>query len=114
MTEAARPAEETRQAAHPAEETRVAKSEDTRSANHDGWKVQIAATDDADKANTMLNRAKAENRSTLALAKPFTEKVQKGDSTLYRARFAVLDETAAETACRSLKRSGFSCFATRD
>jgi D-alanyl-D-alanine carboxypeptidase len=114
MTGAARPAEETRQAAHPAEETRVAKSEDTRSANHDGWKVQIAATDDADKANTMLNRAKAENRSTLALAKPFTEKVQKGDSTLYRARFAVLDETAAETACRSLKRSGFSCFATRD
>jgi D-alanyl-D-alanine carboxypeptidase len=104
----------TQATAHPVEETRVAKSEESRPVSRDGWKVQIAATDDADKANSMLNRAKAENRSTLALAKPFTEKVQKGDATLYRARFAVLDETAAESACRSLKRSGFSCFATRD
>jgi D-alanyl-D-alanine carboxypeptidase len=102
------------QASRPVEETRIAKSEEARPVDHDGWKVQIAATDDADKANTMLNRAKAENRSSLALAKPFTEKVQKGDATLYRARFAVLDESAAETACRSLKRTGFSCFATRD
>ena len=98
----------------PAEETRVAKSAETRPAARDGWKVQIAATDDADKASDMLSRAQAENRSTLALAKPFTEKVQKGDATLYRARFAVLDATAAEAACRSLKRTGFSCFATRD
>jgi D-alanyl-D-alanine carboxypeptidase len=100
--------------ARPVEETRVAKTEEPRSASRDGWKVQIGATDDAGKASDMLNRAKAENRSTLALAKPFTEKVQKGDATLYRARFAVLDETSAEAACRSLKRTGFSCFATRD
>ncbi len=43
-----------------------------------------------------------------------TEKVRKGDGTLYRARFAGLDSASAESACRSLKRSGFSCFATRD
>jgi D-alanyl-D-alanine carboxypeptidase len=102
------------QAAHPVEETRIAKSEDPRPATRDGWKIQIAATDDADKANDMLSRARAENHASLALAKPFTEKVQRGDATLYRARFAVLDETTAETACRSLKRTGFSCFATRD
>jgi D-alanyl-D-alanine carboxypeptidase len=96
------------------EETRVAKVEEARPVSHEGWKIQIAATDDADKANDMLSRARAENRSTLALAKPFTEKVQKGDATLYRARFAVLDASAAEAACRSLKRTGFSCFATRD
>jgi D-alanyl-D-alanine carboxypeptidase len=95
------------------EETKVAKSEDARPVK-DGWKVQIGATDAADKASDMLNRAKAENRGALALAKPFTERVQKGESTLYRARFAVVDASAAETACRSLKRTGFSCFATRD
>ena len=100
--------------ARPVEETRVAKSDEPRPASRDGWKVQIGATDDAGKATDMLSRAKAENRSSLALAKPFTEKVQKGDATLYRARFAVLDETSAEAACRSLKRTGFSCFATRD
>jgi D-alanyl-D-alanine carboxypeptidase len=85
-----------------------------RTPAHDGWVVQIGATDDADKANDMLNRAKLQNRSLLAMAKPFTEKVQKGDSTFYRARFAVLDSASAEAACRSLKRTGFSCFAMHD
>ena len=98
----------------PAQETKIAKSTDSRPAVREGWKVQIAATDDVAKASDMLSRAQAENRATLALAKPFTEKVQKGDATLYRARFAVLDASAAEAACRSLKRTGFSCFATRD
>ena len=59
-------------------------------------------------------RARSESRSTLASARPFTEKVQKGDSTLYRARFAGLDPAEAEAACRTLKRSGFACFTTRD
>ena len=58
-----------------------------------------------------LTRARERNRSTLASAKPVTEKVRKGDATLYRARFAGLDAASAEAACRSLKRSGFSCFA---
>jgi D-alanyl-D-alanine carboxypeptidase len=98
----------------PVEESGVAKSEETRTPAHDGWVVQIGATDDADKATDMLNRAKAQNRGLLAMAKPFTERVQKGDSTFYRARFAVLDSAAAEAACRSLKRSGFSCFAMHD
>ena len=53
-------------------------------------------------------------RSALASAKPFTEKVRQGDSTLYRARFAGLEPAEAEAACRTLKRSGFACFATRD
>jgi D-alanyl-D-alanine carboxypeptidase len=100
-------------AAHPKEETPVARSEDVHPA-HEGWVIQIGATDDAGKANDLLIRAKAQNRSTLASAKPFTEKVAKGDGTFYRARFAGLDSSSAETACRTLKRSGFSCFATHD
>ena len=101
-------------AAHPKEETRVARAEDSRPPAHDGWMIQIGASDDAGKANDLLIRAKAQNRSTLASAKPFTEKVEKGDGAFYRARFAGLDSSSAEAACRTLKRTGFSCFATHD
>jgi D-alanyl-D-alanine carboxypeptidase len=101
-------------AAQPKEETHVARSEDVRPAGHDGWVIQIGASADADKATDLLNRAKAQNRSALASAKPITEKVGNGDSTFYRARFAGLDSSSAEAACKNLKRSGFSCFATRD
>ncbi len=79
-----------------------------------GWMIQIGAPDDLAKANALLTRARERNRSTLAAAKPLTEKVRKGDATLYRARFAVLDSTSAEAACRSLKRTGFSCFTAHD
>jgi D-alanyl-D-alanine carboxypeptidase len=76
--------------------------------------IQIGATDDAAKATALLGKALARDRSHLAGAKPVTEKIQKGEDTLYRARFAGLDSASAESACRSLKRSGFSCFAARD
>ena len=76
--------------------------------------IQIGAPDDPAKANALLIRARERNPSTLASAKPVTEKVRKGDATLYRARFAVLDSASAEAACRSLKRNGFSCFPAHD
>jgi D-alanyl-D-alanine carboxypeptidase len=79
-----------------------------------GWMVQIGAPDNLAKANALLSRARERNRSTLASAKPVTEKVRKGDATLYRARFAGLDSASAEAACRSLKRTGFSCFTAHD
>jgi D-alanyl-D-alanine carboxypeptidase len=79
-----------------------------------GWMIQIGAPDNLAKANALLIRARERNRSTLASAKPLTEKVRKGDATLYRARFAVLDSASAEAACRSLKRNGFSCFPAHD
>jgi D-alanyl-D-alanine carboxypeptidase len=79
-----------------------------------GWMIQIGAPDDLAKANALLIRARERNPSTLASAKPLTEKVRKGDATLYRARFAVLDSASAEAACRSLKRNGFSCFPAHD
>ena len=76
--------------------------------------IQIGATDDAGKANDLLARAKTQGRANLASARPFTEKVQKGKDTLWRARFAGLEENGAEAACKALKRSGFSCFATKN
>jgi D-alanyl-D-alanine carboxypeptidase len=79
-----------------------------------GWMVQIGATDDKAKADALLSRALQKSRSALAAAKPMTEKVRKGEDTFYRARFAGLDISSAEVACRSLRRSGFACFAAPD
>jgi D-alanyl-D-alanine carboxypeptidase len=91
------------------------KAEDARpAAARSGVVIQIGATADAGSAAELLSRARDQGRSALASAKPFTEKVQKGDSTLYRARFAGLEPAEAEAACKTLKRSGFACFATRD
>ncbi|HEX9169574.1 MAG TPA: serine hydrolase [Roseiarcus sp.] len=84
------------------------------SAGRGSWMIQIGATDDLAKANALLIRAREQNRSTLAAAKPVTESVRKGDGTLYRARFAMLDSASADAACRSLKRNGFSCFPAHD
>ncbi len=78
------------------------------------WMIQIAATNDLAKANDLLERAKLEGARALGGARPTTEKVQKGSETLYRARFVGLEAETAESACRTLKRSGFSCFAARD
>ena len=79
-----------------------------------GWMIQIGAADNLAKANALLIRARERNPSTLAAARPLTEPVRKGEGTLYRARFAVLNSASAESACRSLKRNGFSCFPARD
>jgi D-alanyl-D-alanine carboxypeptidase len=79
-----------------------------------GVMIQIGATDAATKAQELLDRAKAASRGALKTAVPFTEKVNKDGSALYRARFAGLSETQAEAACKSLKRSGLGCFTTRN
>jgi D-alanyl-D-alanine carboxypeptidase len=81
---------------------------------HNGWMIQIGATPDIDKATELLARAKSEGPRILARAHAFTEKIQKGSETLYRARFAGLEGGTAERLCKTLKRSGFSCFATRN
>jgi D-alanyl-D-alanine carboxypeptidase len=77
------------------------------------WVIQIGATDDEGKAKGMLSNARGRS-STLADARPFTETVERGGATLWRARFGGFDDQSeADRACRDLKRSGFSCFATR-
>lgn len=78
-----------------------------------GIMIQIGATDEAAKAQELIARARA-RLASLASAQPFTEKVTKGRDTLWRARFALSTESQAEAACKSLKRSGFSCFTTRN
>jgi D-alanyl-D-alanine carboxypeptidase len=89
-------------------------AKDGESASVGGWIIQLGATENPAKANALLAKARAHSRALLADAKPVTEKVRKGGDTLYRARFAGLEQSSAQSACRTLKRSGFECFATRD
>ncbi|NIX77730.1 serine hydrolase [Microvirga terricola] len=79
-----------------------------------GWIIQLGATDDEAKAKAMLDSARSRVGKLLAKASPFTEKVTKDGSTLYRARFSGFPESDdAEQACKALKKSGFACFASR-
>lgn len=89
-------------------------AESRPAAARSGWMIQIGATDDVKKATELLARAKSGGCKMLSRAQPFTEKVEKGSEVLYRARFAGLEAETAELACKSLKRSGFSCFATKN
>ena len=91
-----------------------AEANDQDTLTHRGWMIQIGATDDAAKASALLAKARERDPKALAAAKPVTEKVQRGEDTFYRARFAGLDPASAESACRSLKRNGFSCFAAHN
>ncbi|HEY5796573.1 MAG TPA: D-alanyl-D-alanine carboxypeptidase [Bosea sp. (in: a-proteobacteria)] len=78
------------------------------------WIIQLGATDDEAKAKDILARARAKASGPLADASGFTEKVEKGGSTLFRARFAGFEDPKdAQNACAKLKRDGFACFATR-
>ncbi|WP_245973835.1 SPOR domain-containing protein [Bosea caraganae] len=78
------------------------------------WIIQLGATDDEAKAKDILSRARAKASSQLADASAFTEKVEKGGATLFRARFTGFEDPKdAQNACAKLKRDGFACFATR-
>jgi D-alanyl-D-alanine carboxypeptidase len=78
------------------------------------WVVQIAAVDSESAAMQMLENARNRVGGPLSSAKPFTEPVQTGGTTLHRARFSGFDtQNAARDACRQLERRGFACFASR-
>ncbi len=82
---------------------------------HGGWLIQIGAFDDENDAKQHLSNAQLKLHVALASKDPFTERVQKGDKALFRARFAGFEKQAsAEAACRELKRSDFQCMALKD
>jgi D-alanyl-D-alanine carboxypeptidase len=112
---ARKPATPAAQARAPEKQAAVAaKAEPARpAAAMSGYMIQVGATDAIGKANDLLARARTK-APILSGATPFTEKVKKGSETIYRARFAGLTDTKAEAACKSLKRSGLSCFTTRN
>jgi D-alanyl-D-alanine carboxypeptidase len=85
---------------------------DHRPTGSTGWVIQLGAPEDEGKAKELLAAAKNSTRA-LRHASPFTEKVVKGGTTLWRARFSGFDPDAAQAACKELKRNGFACFATK-
>jgi D-alanyl-D-alanine carboxypeptidase len=74
-----------------------------------GWMIQVGAFDDEKDAKQRLDTCQSKVKDVLAKADPFTEKVSKGEKSLYRARFAGLDKEQAEHACKQLKRGEIPC-----
>jgi len=83
-------------------------------AKRGGWVIQIGAFPDETEARERLQSAQSMAKSILAHADAFTERVTKGRETLYRARFAGLDEDSADAACRHFKRNKIDCFAVKN
>jgi D-alanyl-D-alanine carboxypeptidase len=79
-----------------------------------GWLIQIGAYPAEDEAKQHLSAARIKVRDKLAAADPFTERVLKGDTTLYRARFAGFDKATADAACKQLKRNDFDCITVKN
>jgi len=74
-----------------------------------GWMIQVGAFDDEKEAKLRLAAAQEKAKAALDRADPFTERVTKGDKSLYRARFAGLEKAQAENACKHLKHSEIPC-----
>ncbi|HET7910959.1 MAG TPA: SPOR domain-containing protein, partial [Pseudolabrys sp.] len=76
---------------------------------HTGWIIQIGALPDEKDAWQRLELAQTKAKNILGKADPFTERVEKGEKVLFRARFAGLEKNQAEAACKHLKRSDIPC-----
>jgi D-alanyl-D-alanine carboxypeptidase len=79
-----------------------------------GWMIQVGAFPEEKEAKQRLVAAQDKAKALLGRADPFTEKVEKGDRSLYRARFAGFNKDQAETACKHLKRSEIPCMLLRN
>lgn len=78
------------------------------------WAIQIGAFANEAEAQARLRTARSVGAKVLGHADPFTEKVVKGSTQLYRARFAGFDHDGAEAACHHFKRNDISCLALKN
>jgi D-alanyl-D-alanine carboxypeptidase len=92
----------------------AATTTDVAAKTHGGWMIQVGAFDDEHDAKLRLATAKDKAKEQLGKADPFTERAAKGDKVLFRARFAGLDRTQAENACKHLKHNDIPCFLLRN
>ena len=79
-----------------------------------GWIIQIGALPDEKEARERLELAQTRARNLLNKADPFTERIEKGEKVLFRARFAGLEKNQAEAACKHLKRSDIPCMLVKN
>jgi len=79
-----------------------------------GWIIQVGAFPGEQEAKKRLASAQTKAAKLLTKAEAFTETVEKGGTTLYRARFAGLDKDSAEAACKHLKRNDVECVTVKN
>jgi D-alanyl-D-alanine carboxypeptidase len=78
------------------------------------WIIQVGAFDDEKEAKLRLEEAQSKAKALLDRASPFTEKVNKGNKTMFRSRFAGFEKVGAEAACKHLKRSEIPCMVLKN
>jgi D-alanyl-D-alanine carboxypeptidase len=81
---------------------------------HAGWIIQVGAFPAEGEAKQRLSTVQSKASRFLASADAFTETVSKGESVLYRARFAGLGKEQAEAACNYLKRNDVDCMTIKN
>jgi D-alanyl-D-alanine carboxypeptidase len=81
----------------------------TKPQHHSGWVIQVGAFPAEQAAKQRLSNVQTKASKMLTGAEPFTETVDKGGTTFYRARFAGLDKEQAEAACKYLKKNDVEC-----
>ena len=110
------PAASARAAAPAASPARVAAAEPApapapaaKPQHRSGWMIQVGAYPGEQAAKQRLTTVQSKAAKMLTRAEAFTETVEKGGTTYYRARFAGLDKDSAEAACKYLKRNDVEC-----
>jgi D-alanyl-D-alanine carboxypeptidase len=79
-----------------------------------GWMIQVGAFTAEQEAKQRLSSIQNKASKVVDGTDPFTESVEKGGNTFYRARFAGFDKNKAEAACKALKRDGVECVTIRN
>jgi len=79
--------------------------------NSSSWAIQVGAYAQPSEAVARIRQAVRVAPVLLASAVPITMPVSSAAQTLYRSRFAGLNETNARKACRKLTRASISCIA---
>ena len=74
-----------------------------------GWMIQVGAYPGEQAAKERLSTVQSKASKMLTGAEAFTETIEKGGATYYRARFAGLDKDKAEAACKYLKKNDVEC-----
>jgi D-alanyl-D-alanine carboxypeptidase len=79
-----------------------------------GWIIQVGAFPAEQAAQQRLSTVQSKASKMLSGAEAFTETVDKGGTTYYRARFAGLDKDKAEAACKYLKKNDVECVTVKN
>ena len=74
-----------------------------------GWIIQVDAYPTEQAAKQRLSTVRSKASKMLTGAQAFTETIEKGGTTYYRARFAGLDKDKAEAACEYLMKNDVEC-----